>query len=113
MTISIVRREPAEHDLPADLHPVIAIVYAARNLCRADELERSLKSLHSFTLLKSIDTAIALLSDAIEQQKKVLIVADFDVLLRIIIFNLLTELRLYFDYEQKNRIIEGCSQLVR
>ncbi|NOX42188.1 MAG: single-stranded-DNA-specific exonuclease RecJ, partial [Gammaproteobacteria bacterium] len=78
MTISIVRRDIKTHDLPADLHPVIAKVYASRNLCTADELERSLKFLHSYESLKDIDKAVAILSDALQSNKKILIVADFD-----------------------------------
>ncbi len=78
MSVSIVRRDIAAHDLPTDLHPVIAKIYASRNLRTADQLERSLKFLHSYDLLKNIDNAVALLSDALQHDKKVLIVADFD-----------------------------------
>lgn len=78
MTISIIRRDVPDHDLPSDLHPVIAQIYASRHLLTANEIEHSLKFLHPSDSLKSIDKAIALLVDAVREDKKVLIVADFD-----------------------------------
>ncbi len=78
MTVSIIRRDVPDHDLPSDLHPVIAQIYASRHLLTANEIEHSLKFLHPSDSLKSIDKAIALLVDAVHKDLKVLIVADFD-----------------------------------
>jgi single-stranded-DNA-specific exonuclease len=76
----ICRRDPgvAADDFPADLHPVLARIYAARNVRGTEELDRSLERLHHPDLLKGIDTAIGLLATAIKTDKHILIVADFD-----------------------------------
>ena len=76
----ICRRDPgvAANDFPADLHPVLARIYAARNVQGTEELDRSLERLHHPDLLKGIDTAIGLLATAIKADKHILIVADFD-----------------------------------
>lgn len=76
----ICRRDPglAANDFPADLHPVLARIYAARNVRGTEELDRSLERLHHPDLLKGIDTAIGLLATAIKTDKHILIVADFD-----------------------------------
>lgn len=76
----ICRRDPgvAANNFPADLHPVLARIYAARNVRGTEELDRSLERLHHPALLKGIDTAIGLLATAIKTDKHILIVADFD-----------------------------------
>ncbi len=75
----ICRRAPCrtESDL-ADLHPVLQRVYLARQLTSARELEQSLDRLIPPDRLQGIDQAAALLAQALEQQRHVLIVADFD-----------------------------------
>lgn len=78
MTVSIIRREIQKHKLPEDMHPVLARVFAARNISKSRELECSVDHLLPYHSLKGIDEAVSLLIDAIEQQKRVLIVADFD-----------------------------------
>src|SRR3569623_605330 len=77
----IVRRthhETAVHDLPAHLHPVLRRVYLARQLRAARELECSLDRLLPFTSLQGTDAAVELLVAALHEQKRLLIVADFD-----------------------------------
>src|SRR3569623_2068623 len=77
----IVRRtqhETAVHDLPAHLHPVLRRVYLARKLHAACELECSLDRLLPFTSLQGTDAAVELLVAALHEQKRLLIVADFD-----------------------------------
>ena len=77
----IVRRthhETAVHDLPAHLHPVLRRVYLARQLHAAHELECSLDRLLPFTSLQGTDAAVELLVAALHEQKRLLIVADFD-----------------------------------
>lgn len=76
----IVRRDLAEagDELPSHLHPVLRRIYLSRRLCNARELEYSLDGLHSFNNLKGIDAAAELLATAVQQQKRILIVADFD-----------------------------------
>lgn len=75
----IIRRSvPEEIDLPDSLHPVLKRVYAARNITSADELDYSLASLLPFNSLSNINDAVSLLQEALEKEKRILIVADFD-----------------------------------
>ncbi len=75
----IVRRHvPDEINLPDSLHPVLKRIYAARNIKSADELDYSLASLLPFNSLTNIDKAVSLLQEALEEKKRILIVADFD-----------------------------------
>ena len=75
----ISRRPPGESgNLPADLHPVLRRIYLARHVTSAQELEQSLDQLIPPAQLKGIDQATALLADALQRQRRILIVADFD-----------------------------------
>jgi len=75
----ISRRPPGESgNLPADLHPVLQRIYLARHVTTAQELEQSLNQLIPPAQLKGIDQATALLADALQRQRRILIVADFD-----------------------------------
>ena len=76
----IVRRPqtPCPQDFPADMHPVLARLYAARNLLSARELEHGLEHLIPPAQLKGMDAAVQLLSAMLESNKRILIVADFD-----------------------------------
>ena len=64
--------------LDAGLHPVLARVYAGRNIRSAAELQYGLDGLIAPLSLKGIDNAAALLADAIQQGKRLLIIADYD-----------------------------------
>ena len=61
-----------------DLHPVLRRIYLARQVTCREELERTLDRLIPPAQLKGIDEATVLLADALKQQKRILIVADFD-----------------------------------
>jgi single-stranded-DNA-specific exonuclease len=76
----IVRRDVAAtaDALPGDLHPVLRRIYLARELCDARELRYSLDGLQPYADLKGIDAAAELLAAALQAQKRILIVADFD-----------------------------------
>ena len=76
----IVRRPaaPVAADFPADLHPVLARLYAARHLDSVGQLQNTLDRLESPARLKGMETAIPLLVSMLEQGKHILIVADFD-----------------------------------
>jgi len=80
--MKIVERAYAEKDLRAliagGMHPVLARVYAGRQIRSASELDYELSGLIAPGALKGIDAAAALLADAIAQQKRLLIVADYD-----------------------------------
>ena len=60
------------------MHPVLARLYAARNLLSARELEHGLEHLIPPAQLKGMDAAVQLLSAMLESNKRILIVADFD-----------------------------------
>ncbi|MHB1240575.1 MAG: hypothetical protein ACYC18_08735, partial [Gammaproteobacteria bacterium] len=64
--------------LPDGLHPVLRRVYAARRVRGPADLEHSLERLHPLTGLTGIASAAALLSEAVEQDRRILLVGDFD-----------------------------------
>jgi single-stranded-DNA-specific exonuclease len=64
--------------IAAGLHPVLARVYAARQIRTAAELEDDFKRLLPPASLAHCERAAALLADAIAAAKKLLIVADYD-----------------------------------
>jgi single-stranded-DNA-specific exonuclease len=76
----IIRNHPpAEADgLPAELHPVLRRVYAARGIRDGAELEQGLDRLLPASQLKGIDGAVQLLHRQLEQGGRILIVGDFD-----------------------------------
>ena len=64
--------------LESGMHPVLARVYAGRNIRTAAELNYGLDGLIPPGSLKGIDAAAVLLADAISEGKRLLIVADYD-----------------------------------
>lgn len=62
----------------AGLHPLLARLYAARGIARAEELDTSLKNLLPPEALTGTQEAAALLADAIEAGARMVIVADYD-----------------------------------
>lgn len=60
------------------LHPVCQRVLAARGVTTDAQLELKLASLHAPDTLKGLPGAVALMLDALRQQQRVLIVADYD-----------------------------------
>lgn len=79
MSILVKRRAAnSKLDLPESMHPLLRRVYCQRNIESAEELQLGLEHLIPPGKLKGIDGAVDLLIDALEQQSRVLIVADFD-----------------------------------
>jgi single-stranded-DNA-specific exonuclease len=80
MNMRITRREAASvpEDLAAAMHPVLARVLAARNVCSVADVDYALDRLHPATTLAGLDEAVALLDEAIAEDKRILVVADFD-----------------------------------
>lgn len=78
MILPIVRREVTNTTLSADLHPVIDRIYRGRNVTHIEDLENGLKGLTHFNVLKGMPEATRILGDAVEQNKKLIIVGDFD-----------------------------------
>lgn len=76
----LVKRRVANPDLnlPDSMHPLLKRVYSQRNIHDALELELGLENLLAPKLLKGMDAAVTLLLEALRQQQRVLIVADFD-----------------------------------
>jgi single-stranded-DNA-specific exonuclease len=60
------------------LHPVLARLYAARGVCLPDEIETGLAKLVPPAALKGCEDAAVLLADAIQQKRRMLVVADYD-----------------------------------
>ena len=62
----------------AGVHPLLARLYAARGISRAEDLDDALGKLLPPALLLGADRAAQLLADAIEQQRSICVVADYD-----------------------------------
>ena len=78
MNLQIRRREPGEPDaLPAELHPVVRRVYAARGVCRAEDTDHRLARLLPPTL-NGLAEGARLLADAIEAGQLIVVVGDYD-----------------------------------
>ena len=63
---------------PAGVHPVLARIYAARGMRCDEDLEPRLARLLAPTALGGIDTACALLADAIATGARICVAGDFD-----------------------------------
>jgi len=75
----ILRREvPADVDLIKELHPILGRIYQIRRICSKEDLEYSLKQLLPFHLLSGISKAVEILSLAVQHDKKITVVGDFD-----------------------------------
>ena len=62
----------------AGIHPLLAQLYAARGVQSADELDDALAKLLPPQTLMGADRAAVLLADAIGQDKRLCVVADYD-----------------------------------
>ena len=72
------RAASSDCELPDHIHPVMRRVFSGRNISSARELDYSLINLLPFGRLKNIEAAAGLLIGAIRNNKKILIVADYD-----------------------------------
>ena len=76
---TIVRRDiETGIRLSSKLHPVLERVYAARNVNSLDDIDYSLARLLPYKLLSNIEEAAQLLVTAVTENKRILIVADYD-----------------------------------
>lgn len=78
---SIVRHAQADssaQERPEAISPLLWRVYRARGISDAAELERELSSLIPPEHMSGLDAAVTLLVEAIELEKRILIVGDFD-----------------------------------
>ncbi|MCE5181633.1 MAG: single-stranded-DNA-specific exonuclease RecJ [Betaproteobacteria bacterium] len=68
----------ADNLTASGLHPVLARIYAARDIRDVRQLEHELAGLVPFRQLKNIEEMARLLADLIQAGKRLLIVADYD-----------------------------------
>lgn len=73
-----LRQPTVEDHLPDDLPPLLRRVYLNRGVGEPEQLDLGLNRLHSYHDLKNIDQAASLLADAIEKDRHIVIVGDFD-----------------------------------
>ena len=66
------------NDLPDTLHPVVKRVLGARGVTTAAQIDYQLSSLLKPDTLGGLDQAVACLADSVEQNTKLVIVADYD-----------------------------------
>lgn len=80
MTKTIVRRQSvvSEQLAESDLSPLLAQLYANRNITHIDEVRYSLECLLDYRLLKDCEKAACLIADAVEKNNMLLIVGDYD-----------------------------------
>jgi len=80
MSKRILRRQPTVADelIAADFHPVLRRVLRNRGVTQAQSIDHSLQNLLPFTALKNIDAAVSLLVTALQQNKRIVIIGDFD-----------------------------------
>ncbi|MBJ3815896.1 single-stranded-DNA-specific exonuclease RecJ [Shimwellia pseudoproteus] len=64
--------------LPDTLAPILKRIYASRGVLSAADLERSVKGMLPWQQLNGIESAVALLHDALQHQRHIMIVGDFD-----------------------------------
>ncbi|EJL7829208.1 single-stranded-DNA-specific exonuclease RecJ [Vibrio vulnificus] len=77
--IEIQRRpEPDLSLLPDSVPDILKRIYLNRGIRDVSQLETAVKGLHSYQKLHGIDLAVTLLYDAIREQKRIIVVGDFD-----------------------------------
>ena len=76
----VVRRRPSNETIgfSKTVHPLIQKIFKQRPITDASEIELGLNNLLSPGKFKGIDGAVSLLVKALDEQQRVLIVADFD-----------------------------------
>ena len=78
-TKKIIRRDYSrENILPDSIHPVLRRIYGARNITSAAELDTSLNGMLPYRDLLGMEQAVQLLTAAIKDRKRILVVADYD-----------------------------------
>jgi len=65
-------------DLLPDLHPLLRRLYLAREIRSPEELETGLQGLLPPAGLTDLDAAVEILQQALERQRKILVVGDYD-----------------------------------
>ncbi len=77
--VTIRRREiPSGNTLDENLSPLLNRIYLARNISSTAELDYGLKHLPSPFVMKGMQEAVSLLTEALTTDQKIMIVGDFD-----------------------------------
>ncbi|EOB3603015.1 TPA: single-stranded-DNA-specific exonuclease RecJ [Vibrio vulnificus] len=77
--IEIQRRpEPDLSLLPGSVPDILKRIYLNRGIQDISQLETAVKGLHSYQKLHGIELAVELLFEAIREQKRIIVVGDFD-----------------------------------
>ncbi|MGV2988695.1 single-stranded-DNA-specific exonuclease RecJ [Vibrio sp. E150_011] len=77
--IEIQRRDAVDISvLPESIPEILRRLYLSRGISSVAELEKASKGLHSYTELAGIDKAVELLFQAVRDQKRIIVVGDFD-----------------------------------
>jgi single-stranded-DNA-specific exonuclease len=77
--IEIQRRPEVDLSLlPDSIPPLLKRIYLSRGIQDVSQLEKAAKGLHSYQQLAGIDQAVELLFEAIDSQKRIIVVGDFD-----------------------------------
>lgn len=72
------RRLPEPHGWPVAVHPVLQRIYAARGATSPQDVEHRLARLMAPQRLAGLETACALLEQAVRERQRIVIVGDFD-----------------------------------
>ncbi|AEY02840.1 single-stranded-DNA-specific exonuclease RecJ [Oceanimonas sp. GK1] len=75
--LPIRRREPVAHRLPSELSPILQRLYASRGLTSPEQLNLQASALHK-PVFRGMSEAVRLLMQAMAEQRRILIVGDFD-----------------------------------
>jgi len=65
-------------DLGDDVHAILQRIYSVRGVRSLTELDRSLANLQPYNTLMDIDAAANIIVDAVKNERRILIIADFD-----------------------------------
>lgn len=77
--IEIQRRPDVDISiLPDSIPTLLRRLYISRGVSDVAQLEKAAKGLHSYQQLAGIDAAVELLFESIKQQKRIIVVGDFD-----------------------------------
>ncbi len=74
----ITRPKVDDSFLPDTLHPILKQIYASRGIKQASELETGAKYLLNFDKFSGMTAAVELLIETLAQDKRIIIVGDFD-----------------------------------
>ena len=77
--IEIQRRPEVDLTLlPDTIAPLLKRIYIARGIHSVEQLETAARALHSYQKLHGIEAAVTLLFEAIQTDKRIIVVGDFD-----------------------------------